>query len=92
MARAYVDQLGRNGALSPERARAISAGLDRAEEALSSENRANEEVAGRLDVLAADVEGSASGAVGRDQARLRSLAENVKGIAQSLREGPSGQR
>ena len=92
VARAYLDQLGRSAAISPERAQALSASLDRADEVLSSEARTNEELARRLDTLAAEVEGGAGGAAGRDRARLRSLAENVKGIAESLRGGRSGGR
>jgi hypothetical protein len=89
VARAYLDQLGRSGAISPERALALTAGLDRADQVLASETRTNEEAARRLDTLAAEVEGGTAGVGGRDQARLRSLAESVKAIAESLRGGRS---
>jgi uncharacterized protein (DUF305 family) len=90
VARAYLEQLGRNQAIPPERARALSAGLDRADEVLESNNRSDEEAARRLEALAAEIENDNAGADGRDQARLRSLASTVKGIAESLRGGNAG--
>jgi hypothetical protein len=92
VARAYLDQLGRSGGLAPERAQALSESLDRADRILTSETRTNAELARRLDALAAEVAGGIAGVAGGDQARLRALAENVKGIAESLREGRSGGR
>jgi hypothetical protein len=85
VARAYLDQLGRSQAIPPERARALTAGLDQAKEILASETRMDGDVARRLDALAVELGGDSVGAAGRDQARLRSLAETVKGIAASLR-------
>ena len=85
VARAYLDELGRNRAILPERVRALTAGLDRADEVLASETRTDGEVARGLDALAAELEGDSVGAAGRDQARLHSLAQTVKGIAESLR-------
>jgi hypothetical protein len=85
VARAYLDQLEKNRALSPERARALTDGLERADEVLASEARRDEETSHRLDAIAAELEGESARAAGRDQARLRSLAETVKGIAKSLR-------
>lgn len=83
--RAYLDQLARGRALSAERARALTAALDRADEILGSESRKDPEAARRLDDLAAELEADSGRASGRDQARLRSLAETVKGITKSLR-------
>ncbi len=85
VARAYLDQLGRSRAIPPERARALTSGLGRADEILASETRMDEEIARRLDALAAELQGDSVRAAGRDQARLHSLAETVKGIAESLR-------
>jgi hypothetical protein len=84
VARAYLDQLGRSGAINPERARALRDRLDEAEVVLAGETRKNEQVARKLDALAADLEGDRSGAAGRDRARLDSLASTVKRIAKSL--------
>jgi len=85
VARAYLDQLGRSRAISSERALELTSGLDRAKEILASETRVDGKVARRLDALAAELEGDSVAAAGRDQARLRSLASTVKGIAESLR-------
>jgi uncharacterized protein (DUF305 family) len=85
VARAYLDQLGRSRAVSLERARALTLGLERADEVLASEARRDEEASRRLDAVAAELEADGAGAAGRDQARLRSLAEILKGIAESLR-------
>ncbi len=85
VARAYLDQLGRNKAIRPERARALTAALGRAGERLSGKGRRDGEVARRLDALAAEIESDSGGASGRDRARLQSLAATVKEIAQSLR-------
>jgi hypothetical protein len=63
----------------------LTAGLDQAKEILASETRMDGDVARRLDALAVELGGDSVGAAGRDQARLRSLAETVKGIAASLR-------
>jgi uncharacterized protein (DUF305 family) len=85
VARAYLDQLARSRALSAERAQALTAALDRAGAILESETRKDEEAARRLDGLAAELEADSSRASGRDQARLQSLAETVRGITKSLR-------
>jgi hypothetical protein len=84
VARAYLDQLGRSNALRPERARTITAALDQAD-AASNEKRKDAGVARRLDTIATELESDRAAASGRDQARLQSLAETVKGIAKSLR-------
>ncbi len=84
VARAYLDQLGRSRAIRPDRARTLTSALGRAE-AASSEKRKDEDAARRLDTIAAELESEGAAASGRDQARLQSLAETVKGIAKSLR-------
>ncbi len=84
VARAYLDQLGRSKAIRPERARALTSALERAE-AASSGKRKDADAARRLDTIATELESDRAAASGRDQARLQSLAETVKGIAKSLR-------
>jgi hypothetical protein len=85
VARAYLDQLGRSKAIRAERARTLTAELDRAGEALSKKARKDPDVARKLDSLAAELQTDGAGAAGRDQARFQSLAETVRGIANSLR-------
>jgi uncharacterized protein (DUF305 family) len=85
VARAYLDQLGRSKAIRAERARTLTAELDRAGEALSKKARKDPDVARKLDSLAAELQTDGDGATGRDQARFQSLAETVRGIANSLR-------
>jgi hypothetical protein len=84
VARAYLDQLGRNQAIRPERARTLTSALGRAE-AASSEKRKDADVARRLDTIATELAGDGAAASGRDQARLQALAKTVQGIAESLR-------
>jgi hypothetical protein len=84
VARAYIDQLGRIRAISPDRTEALNAALDRAAESLANEKRGGSEIASRLDALAAEL-GKQSAPSRRDQARLQSLSETVKGIAENLR-------
>lgn len=85
VARAYLDQLERGQTIAPERARALAAALDRAEQILKSDSRDRDGVAERLAALASELESDTSGATGRDEARLDSLAETMKGIADRLR-------
>ncbi len=73
VARAYLDQLGRTGTVQEERAQALTSALDGG-------------AADQLDALANELERDSAGASARDGARLRSLAETVKGVAESLRQ------
>jgi uncharacterized protein (DUF305 family) len=84
VARAYLDQLGRNKAIAEERAKALSAALDRADKALSGGSK-DAGASAQLDSLAREIQSDSAGASGRDKARLESLAETVKGVAQSIR-------
>jgi len=84
-ARAYLDQLGRSQALTSERAEALTVALDRSEQILASGTSDRGRTSGQLDAFATELERDSVGATGRDQARLRSLAETVKGVADSLR-------
>ena len=84
VARAYLDQLKRSKAISEARAGAISSTLDRAERVRSNDRGAAPAAADLL-TLAADLERDAAAASGRDAARLRAMAETVKGRAAQLR-------
>jgi hypothetical protein len=76
VARAYLDQLGRNQAIAAERASAVKAALDRAESGDATEE---------LGALATQLEREGAAASGLDAARLRSLAGTLKGLAAKSR-------
>ncbi len=85
VARAYLDQLGRSKAIPAERAEALTVALDRADQIQASGTEVGGGVSERLDAFAAELERDSAETSGRNQARLRSLAETVKGLAESLR-------
>ena len=85
VAKAYLDQLGRNNAIAPERARAVHDALAKADELRTGRER---DAATRLDALnavAAQVEADAKSKTGRDAMRLSALASTLKGRAAALR-------
>jgi hypothetical protein len=85
VAKAYLDQLGRNSAIAPERARSVREALAKADELRTGKER---DAAGRLDALtavAAQVEADANTKTGRDAIRLTALAETLRGRAAALR-------
>ncbi|HXH24848.1 MAG TPA: hypothetical protein VNI78_06335, partial [Vicinamibacterales bacterium] len=65
VARAYVDQLGRTGALAPARVQDVRAAIDRADRA-------------RLEVLAAALEAQADSLPGPEAARVKALAATLR--------------
>ena len=83
VARAYLDQLTRGKAIEPERARAVRTAVDRADDARSSRGKSQAAI-DQLDGLTAQLDRDAAAAVGRDAARLRSLAATLKGVAAKL--------
>ena len=85
VARAYLDQLGRSGAVPAARAREVTAALDLADQALARGTRGNADAVLRLDTLATGVADDARRVAGQDAARLRALADTLRGIANSLR-------
>lgn len=85
VAKAYLDQLGRNNAISAERAKAVRDNLAKVDELRTGKER---DAAARLDALnavAAQVEADAKSKTGRDAMRLNALADTLKGRAQALR-------
>jgi hypothetical protein len=85
VAKAYLDQLGRNSAISAERARAVRDSLAKVDELRTGKER---DAAARLDALtavAAQVDADAKSKTGRDAMRLTALAETLKGRAAALR-------
>jgi hypothetical protein len=73
VARAYVDQLTRSNGIQPERAREVTAALQRADRRAGDRNTLEQ-----LDALATQLERDADAATPRDAARLRALAANIK--------------
>ena len=85
VARAYLDQLGRNNAISAERAKAVRDNLAKVDDLRTGKER---DAAARLDALVAvagQVEADAKTKTGRDAMRLTALAETLKGRAAALR-------
>ena len=85
IARAYLDQLGRSDAIPSERAEALTVALELADQILASGTSDGAGTSDQFDAFATDLERDSVAASGRDQARLHSLAQTVKGIADSLR-------
>jgi hypothetical protein len=85
VAKAYLDQLGRNNAIAPERARAVRDALSRVDDLRTGKER---DAATRLDALtalASQVEVDAKTKTGRDAMRLTALADTLRGRAAAMR-------
>ena len=85
VARVYLDQLGRSDAIAAERRVALSDLLDRTDQMLADGSRTDAAIAEQLDTAAAALERDIAGASGRNQKRLRSLAETLTSLAERLR-------
>ena len=85
VARVYLDQLGRSDAIAAERRVALSDLLDRTDQTLADGSRTDAAIAEQLDTAAAALERDSAGARGRNQKRLRSLAETLTNLAERLR-------
>jgi hypothetical protein len=64
--------------VQPERARAVTLALDRADKLKSGKEKGSTALADQLDKVAADLEGDAGAATARDASRLRALAATIK--------------
>jgi hypothetical protein len=84
VAKAYMDQLRRAGALNAAQDQTLSAALDDAAAALSS-GGSNASVAARLASLATSLEDEAMSRTGATQTRYQALLATVEGIAGRLR-------
>ncbi len=84
VAHAYVDQLVRDKAIAPERVKSVNAALMHADKLHSAKDKGSAAVVEQLGTLASDIEKDAGAASGRDAARLKSLAETLKGRAAGL--------
>ena len=85
VAKAYLDQLNRNKAISAARASAVLSSLSKVDQLRTGKEGSAKATLEALDAVAAQVEGDAKAATGRDAARLKALAETLKGRAQALR-------
>jgi hypothetical protein len=85
VARAYLDQLTRTKAIQPQRLTAVKDALDRVDGVKTGQEKGASAVLDQLDALAAQLESDAGSARGPDQARLRSLAETIRGRVARLR-------
>ncbi len=85
VAKAYLDQLNRSKSISADRARAVLTGLSKVDSLRTGKERNAADALTALDAVAAQVEGDAKTAIGRDAMRLKALAETLKGRAASLR-------
>ena len=85
VAKAYLDQLGRNSAISAERAKAVRDTLAKVDELRTGKERNAAESLDALTALATQVEADAKTKTGRDAMRLTALADTLKGRAASLR-------
>jgi hypothetical protein len=84
VARAYLDQLNRSKSIQPDRARAVKAALDKADQLRSGKDKEAPALVGQLDALVTQLESDAGAASGRDAARLRSLASTIKSRSEKL--------
>jgi hypothetical protein len=85
VARAYLDQLARSNSIPAARADTLKAALDKADGIRTGRERGAAAVLTELDTLAAELERDAASASGRDQMRMRSLAETLRGRTSRLR-------
>jgi hypothetical protein len=84
VAKAYLDQLSRSKALSPERMAAVKSALDRIDRVRSARDKAAAAAIEQLKSVAGQLEADAAGASGRDAARIRSLAATLNGRGATL--------
>ncbi len=84
VARAYLDQLVRGNAVAKDRAAVVSSTLDRAER-VTARDKGAPAAAAEITTLAGEIERDAASARPRDAARMRAMAETLKGRAAELR-------
>jgi hypothetical protein len=84
VARAYLDQLVRSNAVAKDRAAAISSTLDRADR-VTARDKGAPTAAAELVTLSGELERDGASAQPRDAARMRAMAETLRGRASQLR-------
>ena len=85
VARAYLDQLGRNNAISAERAKAVRDTLAKVDDLRTGKERDATARLQALNAVASQVDADAKSKTGRDAMRLNALAETLRGRAAALR-------
>jgi hypothetical protein len=85
VALAYLDQLSRSKAIQSDRVRAVRSALERADLVRGGDQKAAATAAEQLDAVARQLEADANAATGRDQARMRALADVAKSRAAKIR-------
>jgi hypothetical protein len=78
VAKAYIDQLNRDKAIQPARAKAVTDALGKADKVRTATDKGAAAVVTELDGLATQLNREASSASGQDAARFRLLANLVK--------------
>jgi hypothetical protein len=85
VAKAYLDQLGRNNAISAERAKAVRDNLAKVDELRTGKEKNAAAALDALNAVAAQVDADAKTKSGRDAMRLTALADTLKGRAAALK-------
>jgi hypothetical protein len=85
VALAYVDQLTRGRAIAPDRARAVKAALDHADDIRTGREKNATAVVDQLEAIAKQVDADAASASGRDAQRMHALVTTLKGRAARLK-------
>jgi hypothetical protein len=85
VALAYVDQLTRSRSINAERARAVKSALEKADDVRTGKEKNAAATIDQLDALARQFDADAGSATGRDQMRMRALAETLKSRVARLR-------
>jgi hypothetical protein len=85
VAKAYLDQLGRNSVIAADRARAVRDALAKVDELRTGKERGAPAALEALTAVAAQLETDAKGKTGRDAMRLTALGDTLRGRAAAMR-------
>ena len=85
VAKAYVDQLNRSKAITPERVRAINESLSKVDGLRTGKEGNAKAALDALDSLAAQIDADGKSKTGIDAKRYAALAETLRGRAAGLR-------
>ena len=85
VAKAYVDQLSRSKSIEPARVRTVTEALGKVDSLRTGKEGNAKASLDALDALAGQIDADAAKATGRDQMRMKALAETLRGRAARLR-------